>query len=68
MDECDGALDALSVDVGLECEMWDYDEGLLTWDRDDEPLAVEPLASANLINDKKAPAEEDWGKENGDSN
>ena len=46
-DECDGAVDFSSADMGLECEVWKSNEGFLPFECSGEPLVVTPLASEN---------------------
>ena len=47
-DECDGGLDNISVVLGLDCELWDSNGGLVNWEKMKESLVVQPLAMANL--------------------
>ena len=48
-DECDGAVDFASADMGLECEVWKSYEGILPFECTGEPLVVAPLAIENLV-------------------
>ena len=48
-DECDGALDNVSVVSGSDCELGESDGGLVNWENDKEPLVVQPLAMANPV-------------------
>ena len=45
--ECDGALDNISVVVGLDCELWDSDGVFVNWEKMKESLVVQRLAMAN---------------------
>ena len=38
-----------SADMGLECQVWKSDEGILPFERTGEPLVVAPLATENLV-------------------
>ena len=46
-DECDGALDNVFVVSRSNCELWDFNGGLVNSEKIKEPLAVRPLAMAN---------------------
>ena len=48
-DECDGALDNISIVSGSDCELGESDGGLVNWENDKEPLVVQPLAMANPV-------------------
>ena len=47
--ECDGALDNVSVVSGSNCQLGDSNGGLVNWEKIKEPLVVQPLAMANLV-------------------
>ena len=47
-DECDGAVDVVSAGMVSKCEFWESDEGILSSERNGEPLVVAPLAMENL--------------------
>ena len=47
--ECDGALDNVSVVSGSNCELGDSNGGLVNWEKIKEPLVVQPLAMANPV-------------------
>ena len=40
-------MDFASVDMGLECEVWKSDEGIMPFECSGEPLVVAPLAIEN---------------------
>ena len=46
---CDGALDNGSVVSGSDCDLGDFDGGLVNWENIKEPLVVQPLAMANPV-------------------
>ena len=56
-DEHDGAVDFASADMGLECEVWKSDEGILPFECSGELLVVAPLATENLAESESKPME-----------
>lgn len=46
-DECDGAMDFASANMGLESEVWKSNEGFMPFECSGEPLVMAPLASEN---------------------
>nr|XP_023918467.1 uncharacterized protein LOC112030014 [Quercus suber] len=47
--ECEGALDNVSLVSGSDCELGESNGGLVNWENDKEPLVVQPLAMANPV-------------------
>ena len=56
--ESDGLVDSLSVVLGLEDEIWEFDERLMTWERGGEPLVVVPLATKVPLDLESSPMKE----------
>lgn len=50
-------MDYASVDMGLEYEVWKYDEGILPFECSGELLVVAPLATKNLAEFETKPME-----------
>ena len=66
-DECDGVVDSLSVATGSEDEICEFDERSMTWEKGDEPLVVETLATEAPLEIEGDSGEEVGCKENIDS-
>ena len=66
--ESDGLVDSLSVVLGLEDEIWEFDERLMTWERGGEPLVVVPLATEGPLDLESSPMKELGCKESVDNN
>ena len=66
--ESDGLVDSLSVVLGLEDEIWEFDERLMTWERGGEPLVVVPLATEGPLDLESSPTKELGCKESVDNN
>ena len=56
-DKCDGAVDFASADMGLECEVWKSDKGILPFKCRGELLVAAPLATENPAESKSKPME-----------
>ena len=67
-DECNGLVDFLSVVIGSEDGMWEFDERSMTWERGGEPLVVVPLAAMVPLEMEYSFVKELGCKENVDSN
>ena len=65
--EGDGPVDSLSVVPGLEDEICEFDERLMTWKRGGEPLVVVPLATKGPLELESSPVKELGCKESVDN-
>ena len=65
--EGDGQVDSLSVVPGLEDEICEFDERLMTWKRGGEPLVVVPLATEGPLELESSPVKELGCKESVDN-
>ena len=66
--EGDGLVDSMFVVPGLEDEIWEFDERLMTWERGGEPLVVVPLATRDPLDLESSPMKELGCKEIVDNN
>ena len=67
VDEGDGLVDSLSVVLGLEDEICEFDEKLMTWKRGGKPLVVVPLATEGPLELESSPMKELGCKESVDN-
>ena len=67
VDKGDGLVDPLSVVLGSEDEICEFDERLMSWERGGEPLVVVPLATEGPLESVSSPVKEIGCKESVDN-
>ena len=66
-DESEGLVESLSVVLGLESEMWEFDERLRSCEGGDKPLVVVPLATKGPVESESSHVKEIGCKESVDN-